>query len=242
MIDVKSAPDDRIFEFTAAGTVTEADYRDVLIPALEKAIEAREHVRLLARIEPDFEGYTLGAMADDARIGLKHWNGFDRAAIVTDLGWIRTAAQALSVFIPCPVMVFPLGEEADARRWLVDSLGTIHQSDLGKGVMHIQLIGQLDAEVYAAATERLDAFIRANDGFRLLLDLRQFDGWQGLGALAAHFRLARDHHALFDRAAIVGDKTWHAMAQRIGRQFIKAPVHYFPAEDIEGAKAWLLAD
>lgn len=242
MIDVTSAPDDRIFEFSATGTVTAADYREVLVPALEAAIAARAEVRLLARIGPGFEGFTLGAMADDARLGLKHWRGFDRAAVVTDTGWIRSAVKGFSVFMPCPVATFTLDEQEDARRWLTESLGAIHQTDLGSGVLHVELLGQLDAEAYAAETEDLNAFLRANDRFRLLLDLRRFDGWQGLAALGEHFRLVRDHHALIDRAAIVGDRTWHAMAERIGRQFIKAPVHYFPADDFEGAKAWLLAN
>lgn len=242
MIEVHSKPEDAILEFTVSGTVTEADYRETLIPAVEAAIAARDHVRLLARIGPNFESFTLGAMADDARLGLKHWNGFDRAAVATDISWIRNATKAFAVFMPCPVATFALGEENDARRWLFESLGTIHQTDLGNGALHVQLIGQLDAEVYARETEDLDAFIRANDRFRLLLDLRQFDGWQGLGALGEHFRLVRDHHSLIDRAAFVGDKAWHRMAQRVGRRIINAPVHYFPAEEFEGAKAWLLAE
>jgi hypothetical protein len=242
MIEVTSSPADRLLELNVTGTVSDDDYKRVLMPALETAIEAHDRVRLLARFDANFKGYTLGAMFDDARMGLKHWKGFDRAAIVTDTGWITRSVKAFSVIMPCPVATFPLGQEDDARRWLVESLGSIHQTDLGNGALHIRLKGQLDSEVYAAETEELNAFIRANGRFRLLLDLREFDGWQGLGALGEHFRLVRDHHGLIDRAAIVGDKTWQALAQRIGRQFIKAPVHYFPADDFEGAKAWLLAD
>ncbi|MCB1353932.1 MAG: STAS/SEC14 domain-containing protein [Rhodobacteraceae bacterium] len=242
MIEVTSSPDDTVFEFRASGTVTEADYRDVLVPALDSAIEAREHIRLLGRFGADFDGYTAGAMFEDGRLGLKHWRGFERAAIVTDTHWISAAVKAFSVFMPCPVATFSLGEEDDARRWLRESLGSIHHSDLGQGVLHVRLLGQLDGAAYADVTEDLNAFIRGHDRFRLLLDLREFDGWQGLGALAAHFTLVRDHQSLLDRAAIVGDKAWQALAERIGRQFIKAPVRYFPADDFEQARAWLLAD
>ena len=70
MIEVTSSPDDTVFEFRASGTVTEADYRDVLVPALDSAIEAREHIRLLGRFGADFDGYTAGAMFEDGRLGL----------------------------------------------------------------------------------------------------------------------------------------------------------------------------
>ncbi len=241
MIELKSTPGDAILEFNISGTVTDEDYRDVLTPALEKAMQDQEHIRVLVRAGDDFEGYTLEALAADARVGLRHWRGFDRVALVTDTPWLIRSVKAFSVFFPCPVMTFALGQEDDARRWLTESLGSIHQTDLGGGALHVQLLGQLDSAVYAAEREDLDAFLRANDRFRLLLDLREFDGWQGLDALGAHFRLVRDHHGLVERVAIVGDKAWQAMAQRIGRQFIDAPVHYFPADEFEGAKAWLLA-
>lgn len=241
MIEVKSQPDDPLIEITITGTVTAEDYRNVLVPAIEKALAEQEHLLALVRIDKGFERYTLEAMAADTRLGLKHWNGFDRVAVVSDTKWVNTAVKAASIFMPCPVAVFALGQEDEARRWLVESLGSIHQIDLGNGALMVQLLGQIDSTVYAAENEDLNAFIRAHDRFRLLLDLREFDGWQGFRALGEHFKLVRDHRGLVSRVAIVGDRTWQAIAQKIGRQFIDAPVRYFPAEDFEGAKAWLLA-
>ncbi|RYH08150.1 STAS/SEC14 domain-containing protein [Tropicimonas sp. IMCC6043] len=235
------SPDHPVMEIHLSGVVTSDDYADVLVPAIEKALQDREQLRVLVRVGEGFERYTLEAMGADARLGLKHWNGFDRIAVVSDTGWLNTTVRAVSIFVNCPVSVFALGEEDAARRWLVESLGSIHQTDLGDGVLHVQLLGQIDSAVYAAESEDLNAFIRANERFRLLLDLREFDGWQGLGAIGAHFKLVRDHRHLVDRVAIVGDKAWQAIGQRIGRQFIDAPVHYFPANDFDGAKAWLLA-
>lgn len=241
MIELRSSPDDPFLEIHVGGVVTAADYRDVLVPAIEAALQDHDRLRVLVRVEESFERYTLEAMAADTRLGLRHWNGFDRVAVVSDTGWLNTTVRAVSIFINCPVAIFSLGEEEAARRWMVESLGSIHQTDLGDGVLHVQLLGQIDSAVYAAESEDLNAFIRANDRFRLLLDLREFDGWQGFAAIGEHFRLVRDHRHLVERVAIVGDKAWQAIGQRIGRQFIDAPVHFFPGEDFDGAKAWLMA-
>ena len=228
-----------LLAFHISGTVTEQDYANVLMPALEEAIAEHDDVRLLVHVDSDFKDYTLGALFADAKVGMKHWRGFDRVAVVADVGWFSRAVRAFSVFMPCPVMVFPEAELDDARRWLTESLGSIHQTDLGDGVLHVQLLGKLDSSVYGEEEQDLNTFIRANDRFRLLLDLRDFDGWQGMGAIAEHFALVRDHRHLVDRLAIVGQSTFAQMARRMAPKFTNAQSRYFDAQDMDEAKRWL---
>lgn len=241
MIEKKPTARDDVLEFHVSGIVSEKDYTMVLIPALEGAIETQDRLRLLVRFSADFEDYTLGALLQDARTGLKHWRGFDRIAIVADQGWIAKAAKAMSVIMPCPVMVFTLAEHEDAQRWLTESLGSIHQRELGGGVLHVQLLGQLDAASFAEEAEDLNAFLRANDRFRLLLDLREFDGWQGLGAVAEHVAIVRDHAAQVQRVAILGDGGIAQFARRVAPRFVHAEVKHFGSEEVEAAKSWLAA-
>ena len=231
-----------VLEFRVSGTVTDADYSEVLIPALEAAIAAQERIRLLIRFDAKFRDFTLGALFDDARLGLKHWRGFDRVAVVTDSPWLSRAIRGFSVFLPCPVQTFTLAEYDQAKTWLVESLGAIHQTDLGNGVLHVELLGKLDPSIYAEEAEDLNAFIRRNERFRLLLDLRRFDGWQGLGAVAEHLKLVRDHHHLIDKAAIVGDAAWQRLGERVAGHFVRAETRYFPAAEFEAAKLWIVGD
>lgn len=242
MIEKMSMSRGDLLAFRIAETVTQSDYETVLIPALEEAIEEHDRLRLLVRVESDFKEYTLGALFEDAKVGLKHWRGFDRVALVADTKWIIRAVKALSVFMPCPVMVFPLSQQEDARRWLSESLGAIHQTDLGDGVLHVQLLGKLDAAVYEDEEQDLNAFIRANDRFRLLLDLREFDGWQGMGALGEHLSLVREHRSLVDRLAVVGSGKFAKMAKRLAAKFIKAKVKHFDDDELDKAKAWITTD
>lgn len=241
MIELKETARDGMLEIRMSGAITDEDYREVLVPAIDKAIEDSERVRVLVELESDISDFTLGAMMDDARMGLKHWRGFDRCAVVTGSDAMRRVVKAFWVFMPCPVKVFAPEEIDEARRWLSESLGSIHQTDLGNGVLHIQLLGQLDAAVYAEESADLDAFIRKNDRFRMLLDIREFDGWQGLGAIGEHLKLVRNHAGLVDRAAIVGDAGWQRMAAEVGKRVLSGEVRYFPGAEIEAAKSWLAA-
>lgn len=239
MIEIKQTERDDILEVHATAPVTDADYRDVLIPAIDEAIARSDNVRLLMVLDARISDFTLGALWDDARLGLKHWRGFDRVAVATGSQGLARAIRAIAVFLPCPVAIFGPDERDAARRWLTQSLGAVHQTDLGDGVLHIRLLGKLDQAEYAEESADLSAFIRRNDRFRLLLDIRDFDGWQGLGAVAEHFRLVRDHAAHLDKAAIVGDAGWQKAAVAVGRRVLGKEARYFKASDLAEAKDWL---
>ena len=118
MITLKSGPMDRVMEFTVTGVVTGADYDQVLIPAVEAALLRSEKLRMLVTFDEGFDRYTMEAMADDAKLGLAHWHGFERVAVVTDVGWMALAIRSFALVMPCPVKVFPLAETEAARDWI----------------------------------------------------------------------------------------------------------------------------
>lgn len=239
MIDVKPLTGAGVLEVVMSGKITEADYRDTLAPAMDAALEGHDRIRLLARIGPGFEGFSAGAALADARLGMRHWTGFDRIAVVTDVDWIENVVRLFGFALPGPVQVFDLDQEDEARRWMTEALGSIHMTDLGGGALQVQLRGRLDGAAYDQAGDRLDAFVRDNPDFRLLLDLREFDGWQGLAALADHFRLVRNHRHLPGRVAIVGDESWQKLAEKLLRHFVSARTRYFGADTWDAARAWI---
>jgi hypothetical protein len=226
-------------EFKVTGTVTGDDYDTVLTPALERVLESNERVRLLWQVGPDFDGYTLGGAWDDARLGLRHWKGFERMALVTDEPWIETAVRALGFALPCPVKVFDIDVLEEARLWLSESLGSIRVDDLGEGTLEVKLLGQLETSAYDGVSDTLDDFIARHGRIKLLLDLSEFDGWQGLGALGEHLSLLRDHHHAPSRVAVVGDAAWQRLAERVASRFIDAEVQYFDAPDRGHAESWI---
>lgn len=239
MITVHTNSDGALIEIELSGQVTGSDYAETLLPAIEAALAEHDTVRLLAIVQPEFKGYDLSAAWSDTKLGLSHWRGFDRIGVAADQPWVKTSIRLAAPILPCPVQVFDLSEVEEARRWIRESLGAIHVIDLGAGCVQISLLGKLDPDEYKAAEQDLDTLLQGRQGFRLLIDLREFDGWLGLSAFASHFRMAGHHIGMLDRAAIVGDQAWQRMAQRVASHVLGTRTQYFPSEEVENAKSWL---
>lgn len=101
----------------ALGNVTDEDYRNVLIPVAEAKM-ARGPIKMLYVAGPEFKGYELEALWDDAVFGFKHWDQFIRVAIVTESAWLRAAATMFSPFFPSEVRLFKMPELPAAKEWL----------------------------------------------------------------------------------------------------------------------------
>ena len=128
-------------EIRLSGQVTQQDYDDVLIPAIENLLLDHDRMRMLCVIDEDFTGYDLDALWADGKMGLTYWRGFERIAVAADPGWIASAMRAFAPLMPCPVRIFPLKQADAARRWLRESLGAVHIRDLDGQALHVQLLG-----------------------------------------------------------------------------------------------------
>jgi len=107
-----------VIGFAVSGTVTGEDYDSVLIPAVEAMLAKQNTIRMLYSIGPDFTGYQMAAMWDDAEMGLRHLTAWERIAVVTDVDWIRPAVKMFGFVMPGQVRVYENDELADAKRWL----------------------------------------------------------------------------------------------------------------------------
>ncbi len=102
--------------------LTDADYHDVLVPALRDAAAAGE-VRLLLVAAP---GSDLGSLkarfqeaVSDPDLDLGHRRDWRRVAIVADAGLlIRRSFPVWSRLVPVDVKLFSPEDEAEARAWV----------------------------------------------------------------------------------------------------------------------------
>ncbi|MEX1323098.1 MAG: STAS/SEC14 domain-containing protein [Synechococcaceae cyanobacterium] len=226
--------------FRLHGRVRGDDYDQVLVPAMEQAITEHDRIKALLCFEPDFEGYDLAAAWDDTLLGLRHWQGFERIAVVSDVTWLRTAIRAISVLMPCPVQLFAAGQEEEARRWLGESLGSLHL-EAEDDVVRARLIGRLEPSAYAAREAEIAGLFSRHTPLKLLVDLRDFDGWSGLAALGDHLSLVREHRRSLSRVAVVGNQAWQHLAQRFMGRFTQAESRFFDAAHHEQAELWIHA-
>jgi SpoIIAA-like len=100
----------------ASGQLRAEDYRDVLLPIVERAAAAGD-LRVLIVIS-DFDGLTAGALWEDLKMGVEHLRGWKRIALVTDIDWMTHAAALFGWMTPGELKDFPLAERDAAVAWV----------------------------------------------------------------------------------------------------------------------------
>ena len=100
MIEIRPNSHSRVLGIRATGKLTDQDYQEVLIPALEGIIQGQGRAGFLCHMDENFDGLAMGAMRDDARFFLKHKNDFER--------WPWWAGVSFKV--EAPLIKFPFRE------------------------------------------------------------------------------------------------------------------------------------
>jgi hypothetical protein len=111
-----------VIGFLVTGELGDADYQDVLAPALKRAAATGE-VRLLL---VGAEGFDLGslksrfeAVRKDPELDLGHSKDWRRVAVVAEANFfIRQLFPGVAKVIPVEVKLFDPKHEADARSWV----------------------------------------------------------------------------------------------------------------------------
>lgn len=106
-----------VLGFEAIGEVEEEDYHNVLVPAIERAIDERGKVRVVYVLGDAFEEYDDDAVKEDLKLGLSHPASFERIAVVTNVGWAKPAMRAFSLLFPGQARAFRLAELEQAKAW-----------------------------------------------------------------------------------------------------------------------------
>jgi SpoIIAA-like len=106
--------------FEAVGHVEADDYRSTLDPAITTALEGNDKIRLLYVLGSDFDGYSGGAMWEDAKVGMSNWTKWERIAVVTDHGGVKDGIKFFGWMVPGELKTFSVDELADAKAWLAE--------------------------------------------------------------------------------------------------------------------------
>ncbi len=117
MIEKLETFPDNVLAFVCTGRVTKADYEMILVPAVLDALKAHGKLRLYYEIAPDFTGIDHAAMWEDIKVGMEHFNRWERIAVVTDVEWIKHTIRAFSFLMPASVKIFSITDAAQARSW-----------------------------------------------------------------------------------------------------------------------------
>ena len=104
-----------VLGFEATGTLGAEDYRDVVLPVLERASASGE-VRFVVVI-PEFRGMSGGALWQDLKMGVEHFRAWKKIALVTDIEWMNYMTTLFGWMTPGEVRHFPIAERDQAIAW-----------------------------------------------------------------------------------------------------------------------------
>jgi hypothetical protein len=115
MIKMMDGMPEGVIGFEAGGKLEAEDYRDVVLPALERAAAAGE-VRFLI-VMRDFGGMSGGAVWQDLKMGVEHLRKWKRIALVTDIDWVTHMTALFGWMTPGETKTFPLDQQDEAVKW-----------------------------------------------------------------------------------------------------------------------------
>lgn len=117
MITIMPESTPQMLAVKATGTLTDEDYVDIWIPALEKIIEEYEVANALFFMDEEFEGWDMKAAWEDAKFGIKHRNHFARIAIVGGPKWVQWGAKVGELMMDCKLNTYAPEDLKKALEW-----------------------------------------------------------------------------------------------------------------------------
>jgi SpoIIAA-like len=118
MLELMTGSDDHVVAVRAWGVLTEDDYQRVLVPQLERTLEAARRIRVLFLIDETFRGWNLRAAWLNTRLDLRHRRDFEKVAIVGAPTWERWCAELAGLLIAGEIKTFSRDESSAAWIWL----------------------------------------------------------------------------------------------------------------------------
>lgn len=117
MMEMVEMADDRVVGARIDGTIREADIR-AMVEVVEDKLQRHERLRAYVEVER-LGGIEPRALFEDLRMGLKHWDRFERKAAVTDAKWMAKIAEVVDPLFPSiRVRTFPTADRDAAIAWL----------------------------------------------------------------------------------------------------------------------------
>jgi len=118
MIEFLAESGGKVVGIRATGRLTDADYKQTLIPRLEALFKEHGKLNVLFDLGRGFEGWDLEAAWDDASFGLKHRADFGKLAMVGGPAWAQWTIKLSAFLMTGEIKIFPADRLAEAWAWV----------------------------------------------------------------------------------------------------------------------------
>jgi len=120
MIQLLEDLPENIVGFKATGDVTESDFKETVLPNVQKLVDKTDTLNYLLVLDTSIAHFTAAAWWQDALLGIKNLTKWHRAAIVTDVEAIRAFTSIFSVLIPGEFKGFKHEDLQEAINWTAE--------------------------------------------------------------------------------------------------------------------------
>ena len=118
MITIMEQSTPRMLAVRATGKLSDQDYQDIWIPALDRVIGEHGKADALLYMDADFKGWEPKALWDDAKFGMAHRKGFRKLAVVGGPAWVRWGVKLGELLMDCEVKLYPPEKLDQALDWV----------------------------------------------------------------------------------------------------------------------------
>lgn len=100
----------------ATGKLSKESY-EAFVPVVDQQIKEHGKLRILFEMH-DFHGWTAGALWEDTKFDLKHWNDIEKLAVVGEKKWEQGMAVFCKPFTSAKIKYFDHAQIEEAQSWL----------------------------------------------------------------------------------------------------------------------------
>jgi hypothetical protein len=115
-IELAMENDGKLVVVKLTGKVQKEDYRH-FVPPVDEAVSRHGKIRMLVEMH-HFHGWSAGALWEDFKFDLRHFNRIERLAIVGDKKWEHGMAIFCKPFTTATIRYFPEEQATEAHAWI----------------------------------------------------------------------------------------------------------------------------
>lgn len=232
------------------GKLTREDI-DAFEARLDALLEDHERISVLVEID-GLRGMEPAAILKDLRLGLRglgQLGRFHRAAVVTDLDWVRTVASWESGLVrTLEVRAFAPADRAEAFAWAGEAPPPVEPEAPGTEPIPVDAPGLVAYRVHGPFTgadaDRIAADVQAvaeaHAWVRLLLRFEGGAPGVRLSAVRGPLaRLRREALRHVDRYAVVGGPDWVENVLEVMDPLVRVRIRHFDRDQEDEAWAWV---
>lgn len=119
-VELQTKQGGKVIHVHASQKLERDDYEQ-LSPYVEGQIQHHGKIRVLLVLH-DFHGWKAGALWEDIKFDVKHFNDIERLAIVGENKWQEGMSKFCQPFTTAEIRFFPPEKEAEARAWVEQGL------------------------------------------------------------------------------------------------------------------------